>query len=88
MSKSDIKNAGLKVTIPRLKILELLENSEERHLKPKISIEACTKPTTMFLATVYRVLTQFEQAGLVTRHHLKVVMRYSRSMMVSIMITW
>ena len=70
MENSDIKNAGLKVTLPRMKILELLENSEDRHLKAediyKILLDSGEE---IALATVYRVLTQFETAGLVERHH-------------------
>lgn len=70
MSKSDIKNAGLKVTVPRLKILELLETSEDRHLKAEDIYRSLHEAEDeISLATVYRVLTQFEQAGLVTRHH-------------------
>ena len=70
MSESDIKNAGLKVTMPRVKILELLENSEERHLKAEDIYRSLHEADDdISLATVYRVLTQFEQAGLVTRHH-------------------
>lgn len=70
METSDIKNAGLKVTLPRMKILALLESSENRHLKAediyKILLDSGEE---IALATVYRVLTQFETAGLVTRHH-------------------
>ena len=70
MESSDIKNAGLKLTLPRMKILELLENSNDRHLKAediyKIFLDTGEE---IALATVYRVLTQFETAGLVTRHH-------------------
>ena len=70
METADIKNAGLKVTLPRMKILELLENSEDRHLKAediyKLLLDSGEE---IALATVYRVLTQFETAGLVTRHH-------------------
>ncbi len=70
METSDIKNAGLKVTLPRLKILELLENSEDRHLKAEdIYKNLLDSGEEIALATVYRVLTQFETAGLVTRHH-------------------
>jgi len=68
--QKDLKNAGLKATLPRLKILELFENSVERHLSAedvyKIMI---TTGEDVGLATVYRVLTQFEQAGLLVRHH-------------------
>ena len=70
MESSDIKNAGLKLTLPRMKILELLESSDDRHLKAediyKILLDSGEE---IALATVYRVLTQFETAGLVTRHH-------------------
>ncbi len=70
MQTSDIKKAGLKVTLPRMKILELLESSGERHLKAediyKLLLDA---GEDIALATVYRVLTQFETAGLVNRHH-------------------
>ena len=70
METSDIKNAGLKVTLPRMKILELLENSEDRHLKAEdIYKTLLDSGEEIALATVYRVLTQFETAGLVTRHH-------------------
>ncbi|MCP4078533.1 MAG: ferric iron uptake transcriptional regulator [Gammaproteobacteria bacterium] len=70
MESSDIKKAGLKITLPRMKILDLLENNGERHLKAediyKMLLDA---GEDIALATVYRVLTQFEAAGLVTRHH-------------------
>lgn len=70
MESSDIKNAGLKLTLPRMKILELLENSDERHLKAEdIYKMLLDSGEEIALATVYRVLTQFESAGLVTRHH-------------------
>jgi Fur family ferric uptake transcriptional regulator len=66
----ELKKAGLKVTLPRLKILELLEKSKERHLSAediyRILLES---GDDIGLATVYRVLTQFEEAGLVVRHH-------------------
>jgi Fur family ferric uptake transcriptional regulator len=66
----DLKNAGLKATLPRLKVLSLFENSKERHLSAediyKVMINA---GEDVGLATVYRVLTQFEQAGLLIRHH-------------------
>ncbi len=70
METVDIKNAGLKVTLPRMKILELLEAAQESHLKAediyKLLLDSGEE---IALATVYRVLTQFETAGLVTRHH-------------------
>lgn len=69
MSSADLKKVGLKVTLPRLKVLEILEQeSEEHHLTAedvyKILIE---QGEEVGLATVYRVLTQFEQAGIVRR---------------------
>jgi len=68
MESSDIKNAGLKLTLPRMKILELLEGA--RHLKAEdIYKMLLDSGEEIALATVYRVLTQFEAAGLVTRHH-------------------
>ena len=70
METADIKNAGLKVTLPRMKILELLESSNNRHLKAEdIYKMLLDSGEEIALATVYRVLTQFETAGLVTRHH-------------------
>ena len=66
----DLKKAGLKVTLPRLKILQILEKSKEHHLSAediyRVLIES---GEDIGLATVYRVLTQFEEAGLVARHN-------------------
>ncbi len=65
----ELRKAGLKVTLPRVKILELLENSETRHLSAEDVYKALIEADEdVGLATVYRVLTQFESAGLVTRH--------------------
>lgn len=65
-----LKNAGLKVTAPRTKVLEIFETSNKRHLSAeeiyKLLIEL---GEDVGLATVYRVLTQFEHAGILTRHH-------------------
>jgi len=70
LESSDLRNAGLKVTLPRLKILEMLENSDTRHLSAEdIYRQLMDGGEDIGLATVYRVLTQFEAAGLVTRHH-------------------
>ena len=70
MESSDLRKAGLKVTLPRMKILEILETNETRHMSAedvyKVLLEA---EEDIGLATVYRVLTQFEAAGLVKRHH-------------------
>lgn len=69
-SKRELKNAGLKVTLPRLSILEILERAEQHHLSAEDVYKALlSNGSDIGLATVYRVLTQFEAAGLVTRHH-------------------
>jgi len=66
----DLRNAGLKVTLPRLKILEILEGDGARHKTAEDIYRALLNHNEdIGLATVYRVLTQFEAAGLVTRHH-------------------
>lgn len=68
--RQELRKAGLKVTLPRLKILEILENAEQRHLSAEdIYKELLDSGEEIGLATVYRVLTQFESAGLVTRHN-------------------
>ncbi len=65
-----LKNAGLKATLPRLKILELFEKSEDRHLSAEDVYKVLLNAgDDVGLATVYRVLTQFEDAGLLIRHH-------------------
>jgi len=70
LESSDLKKAGLKVTGPRLKILQLLEESSERHLAAEdIYRQLIEAGEDVGLATVYRVLGQFEHAGLVTRHN-------------------
>lgn len=70
MDNSDLKKAGLKVTIPRVKILQILESSSDHHMSAedvyRILLESSED---IGLATVYRVLTQFEEAGLVVRHN-------------------
>ncbi len=69
-SPADLKTIGLKATAPRLRILELFEKSTVRHLSAEDVYRALlNEGTDMGLATVYRVLTQFEQAGLLIRHH-------------------
>jgi Fur family transcriptional regulator, ferric uptake regulator len=69
-SPSDLKTIGLKATLPRLRILELFEKSTVRHLSAEDVYRMLSKDgTDTGLATVYRVLTQFEQAGLLIRHH-------------------
>lgn len=70
METNDLKKAGLKVTLPRVKILELLESSDKRHHTAEEIYKALLETgEEVGLATVYRVLTQFETAALVTRHH-------------------
>ena len=71
MESHDLKNAGLKVTLPRLKILQILEKqSNNRHLTAEQVYKILlNEEEDIGLATVYRVLTQFEAAGLVSRHH-------------------
>jgi Fur family ferric uptake transcriptional regulator len=70
LQRQELRKAGLKVTLPRLKILEILENSEPRHLSAEdIYKQLLDTGEDIGLATVYRVLTQFETAGLVTRHN-------------------
>jgi Fur family ferric uptake transcriptional regulator len=70
MEGKDLRRAGLKVTLPRLKILEILECSNLRHLSAEeIYRRLIESHEDIGLATVYRVLTQFEAAGLVARHH-------------------
>jgi Fur family ferric uptake transcriptional regulator len=66
----DLRKAGLKVTLPRLKILEILEGGNVRHVSAEDIYKRLLETNEdIGLATVYRVLTQFEAAGLVTRHH-------------------
>src|SRR5882757_11264784 len=69
-SPTDLKTIGLKATLPRLRILELFEKSDVRHLTAEEVYKILSKEgPDIGLATVYRVLTQFEQAGLLVRHH-------------------
>ena len=69
-SPQDLKSAGLKATLPRLKIINLFESSKVRHLTAEDVYKLLlTEGLDIGLATVYRVLTQFEQAGLLVRHH-------------------
>ncbi len=70
METKDLRNAGLKVTIPRVKILDILGSASPRHMSAEdIYKHLLQSHEDIGLATVYRVLTQFEAAGLVTRHH-------------------
>lgn len=70
MESRDIKNAGLKVTVPRVKILEIMENSNAGHFSAEEVYKMLLESgEDVGMATVYRVLTQFETAGIVKRHH-------------------
>ena len=67
---SDLKKAGLKATLPRLKILSILEDTRVRHMTAEDVYKGLLEAgEEVGLATVYRVLTQFEAAGLVIRHN-------------------
>lgn len=70
MEKEDLRGVGLKITQPRLKILKLLETTKPRHVSAEDVYKILLKKDEEIgLATIYRVLTQFETAGLVIRHH-------------------
>jgi Fur family ferric uptake transcriptional regulator len=70
LNTSDLKKAGLKATLPRLRILEILEASNEQHLSAEDVYKALIDcGEDVGLATIYRVLTQFEAAGIVQRHN-------------------
>ena len=70
MDSKSLKQAGLKATLPRLRILEILEASQLKHVSAEDVYKALLDANEdVGLATVYRVLTQFESAGLVIRHH-------------------
>jgi len=67
----ELRDAGLKVTLPRVKILEIMEReTDKRHLSAEQVYKVLlSENEEIGLATIYRVLTQFEAAGLVNRHH-------------------
>ncbi len=70
MDKIDIKEAGLKVTQPRIRILHILETSDQKHFSAEELFHILSdEGNSIGLATIYRVLTQFETAGLVIRHN-------------------
>lgn len=70
MDNSDLRNAGLKVTQPRLRVLDVLERNAQEHMSAEDVYRALLEAgEDVGLATIYRVLTQFEQAGLVMRHN-------------------
>ena len=68
--RKELRKAGLKITLPRLKILEILEAARSRHMSAEdLYKQLLQAGEDIGLATVYRVLTQFEAAGIVTRHN-------------------
>ncbi|MCP4270807.1 MAG: ferric iron uptake transcriptional regulator [Gammaproteobacteria bacterium] len=70
MENSQLKKAGLKVTHPRVKILQILKNCDKRHMSAEnVYKQLITNDEVIGLATVYRVLTQFEEAAIVSRHN-------------------
>lgn len=70
MEAQDLKKAGLKATLPRLRILELFETSRQKHMSAEeVYKTLLDSGEDVGLATVYRVLTQFEAAGLIIRHN-------------------
>lgn len=70
MDNKDLRKVGLKVTLPRLKILEILEKADPHHMSAEDVYKTLLESgDDVGLATVYRVLTQFEEAGLVKRHN-------------------
>ena len=70
MDKIDIKEAGLKVTQPRIRILNILETADQKHFSAEELFHILSQEgNSIGLATIYRVLTQFETAGLVIRHN-------------------
>jgi Fur family ferric uptake transcriptional regulator len=71
MDHSDeLKNTGLKVTLPRLKILDIFQKGAQRHMTAEdVFRQLLAEHADIGLATVYRVLTQFEQAGILSRNH-------------------
>ncbi|MCK5640053.1 MAG: ferric iron uptake transcriptional regulator, partial [Gammaproteobacteria bacterium] len=70
MGSRELKKAGLKATLPRIKILEILGSNDVRHMSAEDVYKALLESgDDVGVATVYRVLTQFEAAGLISRHH-------------------
>ncbi len=70
MEAKDLKEAGLKATLPRIRILQIMEESKQKHLSAEDVYKVLLDNNEeVGLATVYRVLTQFEAAGLVIRHN-------------------
>jgi Fur family transcriptional regulator, ferric uptake regulator len=72
-NSEELKNTGLKATLPRLKILEMFQRSTQRHMTAEDVYKVLiNEQSDIALATVYRVLTQFEQAGILSRNHFEI----------------
>ncbi len=88
----ELKKAGLKATLPRIKIMEVLASTaiqEEAHFSAEdIYKELISNDEDIGLATIYRVLTQFEAAGMVTKHHFENSKLYMKLIQMNIMIIW
>ncbi len=70
MSKTQLREAGLRVTVPRLRVLQVMEEADPHHLSAEdVYKKLLAMDESIGLATVYRVLTQFESAGIVERHN-------------------
>jgi len=70
LQHADLKKTGLKNTLPRLKVLNIFENNKDKHLSAEDIFKIMLKTDEgIGLATIYRVLTQFEQSGILLRHH-------------------
>ena len=68
--QTELRRAGLKVTMPRLKVLEVLEQAEPHHLSAEdVYKQLLRVDESISITTIYRVLTQFEQSGIVERHN-------------------
>ena len=66
----DLKDSGLKATLPRIKVLDIFEQSKDKHMSAEdVYKQILESSEDVGLATIYRVLTQFEQAGILIRHH-------------------
>ena len=71
MTQADeLKNSGLKATLPRIKVLEMFQKTSQRHMSAEDVFKMLlAEGADVGLATVYRVLMQFEQAGILSRNH-------------------
>ena len=89
MDAEDLKSAGLKVTLPRLKILEVLESSPSHHLSAEDIYRVLIEQNEeVGVATIYRVLSQFEESGIVQKLNFKIIKQFMSYAVLIIMITW